>query len=64
MLKSLYSLRIFKMKLQEMLNDLRKEPNDGVGRVLAAGDLEKKTFKERYEDGLIINDELVKIITN
>ena len=55
---------IFKIRLQEMLNELRKEPNDGVGRVLAPGDLEKKTFKKRYVDGLIVNDELLNIITN
>ena len=49
---------------KHIMDDLRKEPNDGVGRVLAPGDLEKKTFKKRYVDGLIVNDELLNLITN
>ena len=51
--------KVFKARLQQMMDNLRKEPNDGLSEVLAAGDPEKKIYRKRNRLGLPIDDELI-----
>ena len=54
--------KIFKMRLQQIMDDLRKEPNDGAGKILAAGDPEKNKFQKRKKLGIPLSKELINKI--
>ena len=45
-----------------MMDDLRSEPNNGLGSILVPGDPEKITFKKRRDFGLKIDKKLYDLI--
>ena len=51
--------KVFKARLQQMMDNLRKEPNDGLAEVLAAGDKEKNTLLNRKLNGIPIDDVVI-----
>ena len=55
---------IFKVKLKKMMDDLRKEPNDGKTGILAPGDPEKITLKKRKKLGLPVDAKLLQKFDN
>ena len=54
-LPALLTWEFFKTRLQQMIDDLRKEPNNGLANVLAAGDPEKNTFASRQLNGIPVD---------
>ena len=55
---------IFKIKLKKMMDDLRKEPNDGKTEILAPGDPEKIILKKRKKLGLPVDAKLLQKFDN
>ena len=51
---------IFKMRMQEMMDNLRKEPNNGITRILVGGDPEKIIFKRREKEGIPVESDFAK----
>ena len=57
------NIKVFKTRLQQIMDDLRREPADGLAEVLVAGDPEKKMFKKRNKLGLPLDDKLFNILS-
>ena len=48
--------KVFKVKMKKMMDELRNEPNNGLGKVLVAGDPEKHKLKETNKHGILVDD--------